>query len=161
MRIGRTRFEGPWGQVMMLLLFVSFTIWYFQDAYRASSNIQNLLLIGPASTLILALALPMLVLKARQLRLVREETARIEADIRAFRERFGPYAAMVALVAYTLAMPYLGFDVATFVFIAVGMAIHGERRLLVLIVFPAIVTAGVIYALKNILFTPVPTLLMG
>lgn len=161
MRIGRTRFEGPWGQVVMLLLFVSFTIWYFQDAYRASSNIQNLLLIAPASALVLAVALPMLVLEARRLRLVREEATRTEADSRPFRERFGPYAAMVALLVYTLAMPHLGFDIATFVFIAAGMAIHGERRLLVLIGFPAIVTAGVIYALKNILFTPVPTLLLG
>jgi putative tricarboxylic transport membrane protein len=162
MRIGRMRLEGPWGDMGLLLVFVGFTIWYFQDAYRASPAIENLLLIGPASAVALALGFFLLLRTVPRLRLTRQVAPPTGEDAKdEFRERHGPVAAIGALVAYVLAMPFIGFDVATFLFIALGMLIQGERRPLVLIVFPVLVAGLVVYALKNILFVPVPTLLMG
>ena len=158
MQLGRLRLEGPWGHVALLLLFIGFCLWYLNDAYGASSNVANLLLIGPASAVAVIAALGLLVAEARHLRIRRQDP---EPDPRSLRDRFGPLAAMTALVAYAFAMPLLGFDVATFAFIAVGMWIQGERRPLVLIGFPAVVTVAVIYAMQNVLFTPMPTMWMG
>ena len=158
MQLGKLRLEGPWGNTALLLVFIGFSLWYLHDAHRASSNVQNLLLIGPASGVAVAAGLWLLARDLRHLRIRRIDPT---PDPRTLRDRYGPLAAMTALVLYAVAMPYVGFDVATFAFIATGMWIQGERRVAVLIGFPALVTVAVIYALQNVLFTPVPTMWMG
>lgn len=102
----------------VLVALAGLVVWYFLNARSASTHVLNLILILPFTALTLILCL-----------------------VQFLRQLFGPPAkervaesvksvlpVIILFFAYTLTLPWLGFDVGTCLFIATFLWLHGERR---------------------------------
>lgn len=159
MRVGRFVLRPDWGQIGFVSALMAWIVWYYFDALAASPNIQNMLLIRPV-TYVTGLIYLLIVFSA--LNIAPADAPAPERDERppgSARDLRAPLIAL-ALIVYVALIPYLGFDVATALFVAAAMAAAGERRwwalLLVSIGFSAFLSLGFKFALS----TPVPTLVL-
>lgn len=104
---------------LVLLGLMCLTGWYLWDAFRASTEIPNLILILPVTVLVLLLCLLEFV---NQLRHAKREP-----------EQLDPISSVLPVITlfigYVISLPWLGFDVGTFVFVCLFLWLHGERRL--------------------------------
>jgi Tripartite tricarboxylate transporter TctB family len=162
-KVGHYQLHPDWGQIAFASALAAWIVWYYFDAYAASPNVQNMLLIRPVTCVALIVYL-VIVYQALNLRSAGvsvstdqpSEPGDTQPPARGFR---APLIA-AALVLYVAAIPYLGFDISTTAFIAAAMAAAGERRLWVLaavaIGFAALLSLGFKFALS----TPVPTLVL-
>ena len=66
---------------------------------------------------------------------------------------------MALLVAYAIAGPSIGFDVASFAFVLLMLLMLGERRIWVLVLAPPVFCALAIYCFAQVLATPLPLLM--
>ena len=161
MKIGSAQLRIEWGHLAFVAVIAAFCLWYWQDARAASTDIQNLLLIQPAAILALALCAAVV---SRAIRLEDAEPSADEPPAAAAsepphgREWRGIVVASLLLL-YVIALLPVGFDVATFVFLAVSMFTLGERRPLFLLGYSAVLAVGLSYGFKVVLSVPVPTLL--
>jgi hypothetical protein len=134
-------------------------VWFCYDAWSAQRDVENLILIVPASAAAVALYA---VVAAGCFRLTRRPEA--PAVVRRPLER-GPAVkiagTMALLAAYTVTGPLIGFDVATFAYILAMLLFLGERRILVLLLVPALFCAIAIYCFGTLLATPLPLLFFG
>ncbi len=159
MRIGSARLRVDWGHLILVAVTAGFCLWYWQDARKASADIENLLLIQPAVILALMLCL---VIACGAMKLERDEAP---AGERAADERPRParewrgIAVASLLLLYVVALIPVGFDVATFVFLVAGMYALGERRPVFLLCYSGALAAFLSYSFKVMLSVPVPTLL--
>ncbi len=137
---------------LLLVLFIAGSVsWYFFDAYTASSNIQNIILIAPASLLAIVLCLVILYqiftaqtekTASRQM-LASQHNASTSKD--AFRKpvqclltRMGRYRIFAFIIAFGLYVGLLeriGFDIATYLFIGTIMALQGERHIGIIVAY--------------------------
>jgi len=102
----------------VLLALLCLVLWYFWDAYTASSHVLNLILIMPVTLIVLVLC-------------VIEFISQISHRDREQPE-LDPVKSIVPVVSlfagYVITLPWLGFDVGTFLFISLFLWFHGERR---------------------------------
>jgi len=132
-------------------------IWFCQDAWRAQRDVENLILILPASLLA---AILYVCVAAGCIRIVSAP----EHDAASPRHPLRPGMAtkiagtMALLAAYVIAAPLIGFDVVSFVYILAMLLFLGERRILVLLLVPTLFCAIAIYCFDTILATPLPLL---
>jgi hypothetical protein len=63
----------------------------------------------------------------------------------------------VSLLLYGLLYETIGFDVASFLFLAITTYICGERRPVPLLIFAALGTVFLVYAVHFLVPVPVPT----
>lgn len=96
-----------------------FIIWYFYDAYKALSSIENLILIAPIAGLTLFFCIIEFI---RFLREDRKKEDKKEENIK------DVLPAMIIFTGYILSLEYLGFDIGTTLFIGVFLKIHGELK---------------------------------
>lgn len=152
--MSRLRLRAPsWGHLAFIGATAAFLVWYFLDAYGASTRAENLMLIAPATAIGLALCL---FLAAAEF--LTPEGAEPRAPLPAIDPRVPGFMALLA--AYVVALAHdVGFDVASFVFLVAALALLGERRFGLLFVFPAIFTVLVVLGMQELLSVPVPTLL--
>jgi Tripartite tricarboxylate transporter TctB family len=160
MRIGRRTYDVDWGHLVLVTALAGACVAYLFDARSTSLNIQNLLLLQPMVLVVVVLYLAIL----PQCFLARDkvpdsageaasESLKIEGVARVM-------AVMVALGAFAFTLDIVGFDVATFLFIVVTMAICGERRPLGLVLFPVGMTLFIIYSLRALVSFPMPTAIL-
>ena len=161
MTVKTARLQGSWGHVALLAGFIAFVVWYFIDSMLASDQIQNLLLIGPTSVVALTIAAALLVRAGRRLWLPSAERGKAagRTDRRGLRHRYGAPASMASMVAFVAVLPWLGFDFATFCFVAANMWIYGERNPVLIAVYASVLGVAVAAAMRHLLFVPIPTLL--
>lgn len=116
------------GHLLFVLFILACVVWYFIDAYSASSSIQNLILIAPASGLALVLCAVVLFQILRPPKTVAEEdkTEKMETAGGWARHRTPIFIVLFGL--YVLTLDVIGFDVATYLFVAGAMLLQGERR---------------------------------
>jgi Tripartite tricarboxylate transporter TctB family len=156
----KTRRKVDWGHLALLLLIVGIVIAYLLDARATSLKTQNLLLIQPAA--IVALILAALVLPQCFRRRQAESDA--EGKDGAQRESWvdlGKVAALAAAFgAFAISLETVGFDVATFIFTALGIYICGERKLWVIGAFSAIFTVAIVYGYQLLVPYPFPLLVL-
>ena len=143
--------------LLFLTGLVGFCVWYFFDAYTASNTLENLLLIEPA---VIAAVILYFVILRDVIRVV--PGADLAAVPRAplsplLRVRI--FGGMALLIAYVASMGVIGFDVATVVYVAATLALLGERRPVMLVVLPVVFAGVVVYAFRQMVTVPVPTLL--
>lgn len=139
-----------WGHLALLAVIVATIIAYLLDARAVSTRTTNLLLVQPLS--ILALILAAVVLPGVFVRPDSDETKEREGETRA---DLGRYVALIAALGFlAFSLEAIGFDIATFVFMLIAMAICGERRWLVNLAFSAVFTVLLIYGYGTI--TPFP-----
>jgi len=151
-----------WGHLALLALICVIIIAYFLDARAVSLKMNNLALVEPAS--IIALILAALVLPQCFKRRAEEGTENDSASDAAPKESWrdlGKVAALAAAFgAFTVSMEAIGFDVATFIFTALGLWICGERRLWVIGLFSVVFTAVIIYGYQLLVPYPFPLLVL-
>ncbi len=142
---------------LFLTGLVGFCAWYFVDAHIASNTLENLLLIEPA---VIAAVILYLVILRDVIRVVPNPD--VAAVLRAPLSplvRVRIFGGMALLIAYVALMGVIGFDVATVLYVAATLALLGERRPVMLIILPLVFGAVVVYAFRQMVTVPVPTLL--
>jgi hypothetical protein len=139
-----------WGHLALVAAIVAATIYYILDARGVSMRPTNLLLIQPLALVILILAaliLPGILPPADS-----EEANRHTGETRMDLAR--AWAIIIALGVLAFSLERVGFDVATFAFMVVTLAVCGERRWWVNLGFSAVFTVALIYGYGAI--TPFP-----
>lgn len=166
---------GP-GHLLLLAVFVLFSVWYALDAYWAQKKVENLLLIWPATIIVLALSLGLAAVQVRTMLQTRAAHADGGAGTRmedvhgdgdgpapeatSLQARYGTPLSAIGLGLYVLSLPFLGFDVATALFVAASMLLQGERNPIVICLFAVMVAALPILGIEYMVSVSVPTLVL-
>lgn len=134
----------------VLLALVFLVVWYCYDAYSASSEIINLILIVPVTGIALVLC------GIEFVRQVKGQTAEPKG--------LEPVSTMLPVISlfclYVITLPWLGFDVGTLLFIALFLWLHGERRLQWVVGYSLVFALLVSLFFSNMLPYPMPMLLL-
>jgi hypothetical protein len=160
---GTERRVIDWEHLAVVLAILGFLAWYLSDAALASPTFSNLILIAPIGACAAALALFVGVTEilnrqapAPVIDLHQGETSETAPS----RFRSGSIKAILLLMGlfaiYVAAIPYAGFDVASFFFIAGTLWLLGERRVLMTLAIALGVSAGISLAALTLLTVPVP-----
>lgn len=108
--------------VVLLAIFIG---WYTWDAYQASSEVENLILIFPIATIAVVLcALELIQQKKRSQQNSKQENQLKQAPVH------DVLPVIVLFTVYVLSLETLGFDVATTVFVALFLWLQKERRII-------------------------------
>jgi len=121
----KDRIDFPEAGLVSFFLLIS--CWYLTDAYKASSSTENLLLILPAATTVMILCIWILsrVFFKSSKQKVKTDS---EEEKKPEKKKVSILGAMIILAVFVLSMDWIGFDSATFLFIAALMFLQGERR---------------------------------
>jgi hypothetical protein len=132
---------------------VAWCVWFCRDAWLARADVENLIMIVPASV---AAGMLYIFVAAGCFRVVGHAASfetRRPLDSGVGVKIAGTMALLAALV---VAGPLIGFDVASFVYILATLLLLGERRITVLLLVPALFCIVVIYCFDAILPIPLP-----
>lgn len=160
MLIGRYRIQANWGHLAFATLLIVLCMAYLYDAASTSTDIENILLVLPATVMASILYL---VILGQEVKLIPKSVSQPKLELQAHRlspSQLRTPALMVLVGAYLLAMSYSGFDISTFLFIAASLAVQGERRPLVLFGYSAVFAIIVVLGMKALLPFPFPTLIL-
>ena len=136
--------------LVVLLVLASLVILYGLDAYRASSDVLNLILVLPVVSIVLALCLVQFVIELRDVK--------TEAPAR---ESIGNVAPVIGLfAAYVLTLQWFGFDIGTMLFVAAFLWLHGERRWRWVIGYSISLSFGLAFFFSAMLPYPMPMLIL-
>jgi hypothetical protein len=152
-----------WGHLLLLLFICAVVVAYLLDARAVSLRVGNLALIQPAAILALILAamvLPQCFRRPPESEMPEGAEEQVEAPKETWRD-LGKVAALAAAFgAFALSLETVGFDVATFIFVALGLHICGERRLWVIGAFSAVFTVVIVYGYQLLVPYPFPLLVL-
>lgn len=128
----KARFNFP--ELGLASFFLVLACWYLLDAYRASSSSENMLLILPAAAVVIGLCLWIIgtTLYSDFHRISAQSLAKEEKTSEKKSSEKKPVSvlgAMFILTCFVLSMDWIGFDLATFLFMVALMFLQGERRL--------------------------------
>jgi len=148
-----------WGHI----LFVSFIgIWvcsYFLDAYRASPTVTNLILIAPASALALGLCGLILFRRLRDACTAPEPVEEAPPAPTGL-AHYRPVAFIVLFGLYIVGLETIGYDVASWLFVAAALVLAGERRPVVVIVYSFLFGSLAVWLFGLMTPYPMPTLVV-
>ena len=145
-----------WPHLAFVTALGGWCAWFCIDAWRANAGVENLILIVPAAA---AALIFYVFIAARCLGGAGPDGDAGRADARA------PLAAgmarkvavsMVLLGAFVVTGPWIGFDIACFLYILLSMASLGERRIWMLLLAPLLFCVAAIYCFNDLLQTPLP-----
>lgn len=108
---------NSWADLVVLVILAALVSWYCLDAWNASSQILNLILILPVTVLTLALCLVQFCLQ-----FVKPSSEGTDGSIE------GVLPVMALFAGFILTLPWLGFDGGSFLFLGSFLWLHGERR---------------------------------
>jgi putative tricarboxylic transport membrane protein len=141
-----------WGHVAFVLGAVGFILWFTADAWRASPSFQNMMLVVPLAVISVLTGLSILLAMFLRWRQGPGDEVLPPIDLRI-------PGFMLLVSAYVVALLYIGFDLATFVFLLSCLWLLGERNHLVALIFSAALTAFAVFGLRELTSLPVPTIL--
>ena len=152
-----------WEHLLFAALLLAFIVWYLWTAAAASLTFSNLILIGPVGAVAAGLLLYIASVEIFG-RTPVASAASIQADVAASaahgRFRSGSLATIAALIglfgAYVVAIPYIGFDVATFLFVGATLWLLGERNIAVLLSLALGIAVALSLAALTLLTFPMP-----
>ena len=142
------------GHAALVISILAFHVWFTIDAWQASAKFENLMLVVPLTGLAFVLGLFIL------FGIVRRGALRHPEDIPRPIDRRIPLL-MLALCAYVAGLITVGFDLSTFLFLAISLWLLGERRTWLILVYSATITAFCVFGLRAMVSIPVPTLLIS
>ena len=134
----------------VLLVLASLVVLYGIDAYRASSDVLNLILVLPIIVMVLVLCLVQFVIELRD--------DRAEAPPRESVADVAPFIGLFAV--YVLTLQWLGFDIGTMLFVAAFLWLQGERRWHWLIGYSISLSFGLALFFSTMLPYPMPMLIL-
>ncbi|WP_341214325.1 tripartite tricarboxylate transporter TctB family protein [uncultured Limimaricola sp.] len=132
-----------WGHLALIALMAGCSLAYLIDARGTSLKTGNLALVQPAAIFVFILSAVVL-----SQAFPKRDPAEERPEIRAARRAETGRVALLAMAfgAFVFSLETLGFDLATFVFVACGLYLCGERRLWVIglyaLVFAYLVVTG-------------------
>lgn len=152
-REGKPARGGSIGHVAFLVVVAVAAAWYLNDVHARSRHVE--------STLLVSIVVPVLLFYAgielvRELRRFRDGVSSAWPADPGAAARVGALMGMFAV--YVLSLPWLGFDVGTFLYIGISLLIQG-RGSVIGWVLAALVAMGSSYGLKTVLPYDVPTVL--
>jgi hypothetical protein len=147
-----------WPHLAFATAIAGWCAWYCWDAWSATADVENLILILPATILVLVLYATIVraCVRARRSSDAGPVLSRKPLDPTIARKIAGTMAMLAALA---ILGPLVGFDVATYVYILAMLLLLGERRLPVLVLLPLLFCAFEIWGFNTILAIPLPMLL--
>ncbi len=127
----------------LALVIAAVVVWYMIDAYNASTKVANLLLIVPIGLISLAFLAGILIqIIPRFFAPTADKSSagssQTDADDNNEEGTEKIFPAMGLLALYVLALSFIGFDIATCLFVGAMLFVQGERRPFWLIGFPII-----------------------
>ena len=134
--------------ITLAFLMTVFCVWYLFDAWSAEASLYNLVLIAPAGCLGILIGIGVLVAEALSWRSEAAEAPEAVAT--------GTFPMMGLLMAFVCLLPIIGFTAATFLFLVGALWILGVRRRATLVLYPAVVTTGLIFGLQLVVRLPEP-----
>jgi putative tricarboxylic transport membrane protein len=162
--MSREREHVPdWEHLLFAALLLAFIVWYLWTAAAASLTFSNLILIGPVGAVAAGLLLYIASVEIFG-RMPAANASAIQADAAAStahgRFRSGSLATIAALIglfgAYVVAIPYIGFDVATFLFVGATLWLLGERNIVMLLSLALGIAVALSVAALTLLTFPMP-----
>lgn len=127
--------------ILCLAIFVS---WYAFDTHRASSSIENIILILPVASIVLCLCLYEF-FKQKDMQEDKEK------------ESFSSVVpVMILFTLYILTLEYLGFDVGTVLFLGLFLYFHGEKRFVWILGYSLVYGFVIAYFFSYMLPYPMP-----
>jgi hypothetical protein len=165
----RRQHVPDWEHLVFLSAIVAFLIWYVWDATAASPTFSNLILIAPAAAAAFTLALYIATVEIlgrgalpQPARRGGEAPAPPVGPSRFRPAAVGAIAGLMALfAAFVIAIPYAGFDIASFAFVVMTLWLLGERRIIVTLMLALSIAAGVSAAAIALLTVPIPMAVAG
>lgn len=143
----------PLGSILLALFLGMAMAAYALSVFEHARRVTDWLLIVPVAVLGIATLAVAALDDWRQGRLGRAP-ARGEGD-----GKIG--AALVVLVlAYVGSIPWVGFDVATAIFIALALVLQGERRLKVVLPVSLLTAGLLVWLFRHVMGIPVPSSLI-
>ena len=140
------------GHAVFVVAVLAFQVWFAVDTWRASARVENLMLVLPLTGVALLLGGVIL------LGIVRSSATPAPDDVPRPIDPRIPLL-MLALCAYLGGLLAVGFDLPTFLFLAVSIWLLGERNLWAILIFSVAVTGFCVFGLRAMVSVPVPTLL--
>ena len=138
----------------LLAVIAAWVAWFLQSAVRASPSIENLMLIAPAAALSLGLCLMLAITT-----IVGRHGSNTILPA-AMREERKTLTFIALFAAYVGGLAYVAFDLSTFLFVALGLLLLGERNRLLAVGYAAIFAWLTTAALREMLPFPFPSLLV-
>jgi hypothetical protein len=159
-RVHRT----DWEHVFFLAAILAFLVWYLWTATVASPTFSNLILIAPvgavAGILLLYVALTEIFGHGAVAKVAAFGQAAAAADTSPSRFRAGSLSTIMLLMVlfglFVAAIPYFGFDVATFFFVLATLWLLGERRVLFSLALALGISVTLSVAALTLLAFPMP-----
>lgn len=142
-----------WGHLALVTALAAAAVAYLIDARRVSLHPHNLLFLQPTAILVLVLWAIIAIACLRG-----DRTG--EAPAQTWPERLKVLALVGAFGLFILGVERIGYDIAAWAFVTVAIAIGGERRPLMLALFPAVFAAVVIVAFKAMIPYPLVTAIL-
>ena len=135
----------------VLITLLGLVLMYLRDAYLAAAEVLNLILILPVTGLVLIMCLIEFI---NQFGNKDKEVPTME-----------PVSSVVPVISlfaiYVSTLPWLGFDVGTFLFVATFLWLHGEKRWPWVLGYSLVFTTLIALFFSAMLPYPMPMLLMA
>jgi hypothetical protein len=158
-----------WGHLALLALIAGVVVAYLVDARAVSLDLNNILMLQPAAVIALVLVALVVPQCFRRIeRVPHESSSGSEADDKARTvETMGEREVLVrtgilaaAFAAFAASLETVGFDVACWAFMVVGLFVCGERRWWLIVLFATIFTALLVSGYRVLIPFPFPLTVM-
>lgn len=149
----------PVGAVVFTLAVAGAFAWYAVDVSLKARGPTDWMMIVPAAAIGIIALLVCIVEDIRAHRAVPAP----DDEVPAAGDETHPLrsiAFMALLAAYVAAIPWTGFDVGTFLFLAAALVVQGERSWWRCLLFASLVTVPVVYVFVHLLQVRLATLIL-
>ena len=153
-----------WEHLFLLAAILAFVGWYLWDATVASPTFSNLILIAPvgAVAIVLCFYIASAEITGRHALLQTDAPGQSETGAAAVQSRFrtGSFRTIALLMSFfalfVMAIPYAGFDIATFFFMVATLWLLGERSIFFTLLLALGIATSVSVAALTLLTFPIP-----
>jgi hypothetical protein len=153
--VGQRRVAIDLPHLIFATAIAAWIAWFCRDAWLSQPDVENMILILPASVFALIVYGFIVASCCRVL-------GPADAPAQPTRAPLAPgmgikiAGSMALLGGYGVAGPMIGFDVSSFVYMLAMMAFLGERKIIPLLLIPLLFSAAVTYGFNVLLATPLP-----
>jgi hypothetical protein len=152
-----------WEHIFFLAVLLTFLVWYLSDATIASPTFSNLILIAPIGAIAAVLVFYIGAIEIfghHGEAKTASSTGDVAAETDPSRFRTGSLGTIALLMVFfglfVAAIPYAGFDVATFLFVIATLWLLGERSVIFMLSLALGISAGISVAALTLLTFPIP-----
>jgi hypothetical protein len=153
-----------WEHIFFLAIVLTFLVWYLSDATMASPTFSNLILIAPigaiAAVLVFYIGAIEIFGHRAAAKSVASRTGHAAAGADPSRFRTGSLGTIALLMVFfglfVAAIPYAGFDIATFFFVIATLRLLGERSVVFMLSLALGISAAISVAALTLLTFPIP-----